>query len=79
MENVCRLSKLFKEAENSIQDEERPVSPTMVSTLKMVDSVHTLIIADRRVTIEDISGQISMGSAYKNVPNDQAFSKVSCY
>ena len=44
-----------------------------------MDSVHTLILADRRITIEDISEQlgISVDTVHKTVHDDLAFSKVS--
>ena len=71
--------KLFKESWNSIQDEVRPVKPTMVSPPEMLDSVNALILADRRIRIEDISEQleISASTAHKIVHDD--FSKVSCH
>ena len=50
----------------------------MVSTTEMVDSVNVLILADKWVTTEGISEQqkISVGTAYKIVHDDLAFSKV---
>ena len=47
----------------------------------MVDSVSLFILAERWVTIEDISEQIriSVGTVHKIMDDDFAFSKVSCY
>ena len=52
----------------------------MVNTSKIIDSVCFPILADRIVTIEDISEQlgISVGTAQKIVHDDFSFSKVSC-
>ena len=46
----------------------------------MVDSFNALILANRRVTIEDISElmEISMATAHKIVHDDLCFSKVTC-
>ena len=51
----------------------------MVSTPEMVDSVNAFILADRRITIEDISEQqgISVGTAHKTAWQS-CFSEVSC-
>ena len=48
----------------------------VVKTPEMVDSVNVLNLADRIVTIEDISEQlgISVGTAHKTVHDDLAFS-----
>ena len=45
----------------------------------MVDSVNAVILADRKVTIEDISEQlgISVDKVYKILHDDLAFSKIS--
>ena len=43
---IYEWDKLFKEGQNSIQDEERPGKITLVSTPEMVDSVNALILAD---------------------------------
>ena len=53
--NVYKGVKLFKEGQNSIQDEDRPGRLRMKSMSKMVDSVNALILVDWRVTIENIS------------------------
>ena len=59
------MTKLFKESQNSFQDEKRPSRPTEVSTSEMFDSVNELILFYRRVKIKDISEQlgISVGIA----------------
>ena len=51
----------------------------MPSTPDVGDSVNVLILADRRVTIEDLSEQlkISMGTAYKIMHDDHVFFKVN--
>ena len=77
---VYKLAKLFKEDWNSIQDEDRQVRPPMVSSPEMVDSVNALFLANRRVTIENISEHlgISVITTHKIVHDDHlAFSKVS--
>ena len=45
----------------------------MLSTPEMVDSVNVLILADRGITIKDISEHLGI------VHYDLAFSKVSCH
>ena len=47
----------------------------------MVNTPDAIILADRRVTIKDISEQlgISVGIAQKIVHNDFSFSMVSCH
>ena len=77
-ENVYRLTKLFKEGRISIQDEIQD-RPTMASTPEMVDIVNALILANRRVTIEEISKQLwkSLGTTHKIVHDYHIFSKVS--
>ena len=51
----------------------------MECTPEIVDSVYVLILTDRRVTVEDISEEleISVGTKYKIVQRNLAFSKVS--
>ena len=80
VKNIYTWAKLFKECRNSIQAEDRPGGPTMVSIHEMVDSVNTLIWAARRITKEDISEQlgINVGTTQKIVLDDISFSKVSC-
>ena len=53
----------------------------MASTPEMVDSVKALILADRRVIIENISEPlgISMATVHKIVHDDLALSKVCCH
>ena len=72
---------MFKESQNSIEDEDMSNRPTMSNTQKMVNSVNALILINRRVTIEDISEQVGIfvGTAHKIVYDDLAFSKVSCH
>ena len=50
----------------------------MASTPEIMDSVNELILANRRVIMEDISKQlqISVSIAHKIVQDDFAFSKV---
>ena len=43
-----KWTKLFKESQNSIQDEDMPGRPIMVSTPERVDSVNLLILADNK-------------------------------
>ena len=60
---------MFKECWNSIQDKDRPDMPIIASTPEMVNSVYVPILADWRVTIEDIYLQlgISVIAAHKNL------------
>ena len=80
LKNIHKWAKLFKEAQNSIQDEDRPVMPIMTGAPEMVDSVNEIILVDGTVTIEDISEQleISVGTAHKIRHDDLVFLKVSC-
>ena len=73
--NLYNWAKLFKEGQNSFQDEDRPSRATVVSTPEMVDLVNALILADRGVTIVDIPEylRISMSTAHKIVHGDFAF------
>ena len=50
----------------------------MANTPEMVNSVNAPILADSRITIEEISEQleISIGVVYKTVHNDLVFSKL---
>ena len=49
-----KWAKWFKEIWNSIQDEDRSDRTAMSSTPEMVDSINTLILSNRRITIEEI-------------------------
>ena len=73
--NVDKCAELFKRSQNSIQD---PGRPTRENTPEMVDSVNVLILANRRVTIKDISEQlgISVGTAHKIVYYDLSSSSI---
>ena len=53
----------------------------MVNSPEMEESVNTLILVDRRVTIDDISEQlgIPVSTAHRIVYDDLAFSTVSCH
>ena len=77
--NAYKWAKLYKKGWNSIQDETG--RPTIVTSPEMVDSVNAFILADRRVTIEDISEQLGIfvGTAYKIVHDNVAFFPVSCH
>ena len=74
--NFANVYKLFKEGWNSIQDENKLGRPKMPNTLEMTNSVNALILADRRIKIEDISEKlgISVGIVHKNVRDDLASS-----
>ena len=73
--NFYKWAILFKEIQNSIQDEDRPGSPIIVSTPEIVDSVKVLILTDRKVTIENISEElgISVGTTHKIVYDNHCF------
>ena len=53
----------------------------MTNTPEMIESVNAFILADRRLTIEDISEHLgnSVGTAHKILHDDLGFIKVSCY
>ena len=74
---VKKCLQLFKEGWNNIQDKGRH---TMAGTPEMVDSVRALIMADRKVKLEDISKKlgISVITAPKIVRDDLVFFKLSC-
>ena len=78
--NVYKWAELYEEGRKSVRDDDSSIQPPMSSTPEMVDSVNALILADRRVSIKDISEQlgISLGTANKIVHDELAFSKVSC-
>ena len=50
--NTLKTVKIVK------KDKDWMGRPTMVNTPEMVDSVNALILADRRVTVEDITEQM---------------------
>ena len=70
--NVYQWTKLFQGDWNNIQDEDRSGRPTMIGTLKIGDSVKPLILADWRVSIDDISKQLQIfvGTSHKIVHDD---------
>ena len=63
-----KKKKVYKWAQNSIQDEDRPSRPTMTSTLEMVDSVNALILVNRRVIKDDISEQLGISMGMMTLP-----------
>ena len=77
--SVYEWIKLLKESLISIEDEVKSDRPTIVSTAEIVDSVYALILADKRVKIEDISEQLGifMVTTHKIVHDELAFSKIS--
>ena len=61
LKNVYRWAiNCLKKAEVIFKNEDRPGWHTMVGIPEMVDSVDTLILANRRVTREDISEQVGI-------------------
>ena len=66
---IYKRDNLFKDAQNSIQNENMPGRPTMV------DSVNMLLLADKRVKTEDISESLGIyvGTVHKIVHDDLAF------
>ena len=71
-QNVYKWVKLFKDGWNCIQDEEKLGRLTRTSASEMGDSVNALILADRRVTIVEISEQLEfcVGRTRKIVHDD---------
>ena len=63
------MSKLLKEDQKSIWDEDSPGRSSMATTPEMVDSVNGFISANRRITREDVSKQVGIyvGTAHKIV------------
>ena len=78
--NVYKWAKLFKERQRSVEDEDRPGSPTEVRSPEVTKSVNDLIQSNRRVTVDDIARTLSssVGTAQKIVHDDLGYSKVSC-
>ena len=74
--NVYKWAELFKEEQNSIQDDYQPGRLTVASTPEVVDSVNAVILVGRRVMTEEISEQlrISVCTVHKNVYDDLDFS-----
>ena len=56
--NDYKWAKLFKDGQNSNQDVYKQGRLTMMILLEMVDSVNAFILADKSVTMEDISEQL---------------------
>ena len=62
---VYKWAKLFKEGQNSVEDEDRPGRPTEVRSPEVIKSVNDLIQSDRRVTVEDIARTYLLGQNAK--------------
>ena len=70
------MAESFIDGRNSIQEEDMPGMPTMVSILEMVDTLTVLILADRTFSIEkNISEELgSLASTkFNSVLDDLAF------
>jgi histone-lysine N-methyltransferase SETMAR len=72
-------TKAFKEGRVEIQDDERSGRPVDISTPETIRNIEQLILADRRVKIDDIAERlgVSHGSVHKIVHEMLGFNKVS--
>jgi hypothetical protein len=77
-QSVHEQIEMFKNDRTSAMDAERSGRP-LTSTAGEKQEVRAIILADRRVTIEEIASQlgISQGSAYYIVHDNLGFHKVS--
>ena len=79
---TIRMRQQFEKSKQKLYGNGNQIEdiPTLMSTPEMVDSVYSLILNDRWVTIEEISERlrISLGTAHKIEHDDLAFFNVSC-
>ena len=77
--NVYKWMERFKEGRTS-KDEPRQGRPSEVNTPEKQQAVNDLILAERRITVEEIAQQldISTGTAHHIIREVLKFSKVSC-
>ena len=70
---------MFKNGQTSVMDAERSGRPSTATTDEKLEEARTIILADRRVTIEEITLQlgISQGTAYSSVHDILGFHKVA--
>ena len=78
--NVNTWMERFKEGCTSIKDEPRQGRPSEVNTPEKQQAVNDLILAEKRITVEEIAQQldISTGTAHHIIREVLKFSKVSC-
>ena len=70
VKNVYKWARLFKEGQNSIQDEDRHGRLTIVSIPEIVESVNALILANRRVIITFLSSWTFLWVQHKKFVHD---------
>ena len=70
----------FKEGRTSIIEESRQGRPSEVNTPEKQQAINDLILAERRITVEEIAQQldISTGAAHHIIREVLKLSKVSC-
>ena len=78
--NAYKWMEIFKEGCTSTKDEPRQGRPSKVNTPEKQQAVNDLILAVRRITVEEIAQQldISTGTAHHIICEVLKFSKVSC-
>ena len=78
--NVYKWIKRFKEGRTSIKDEPRQGRPSEVNTPEKQQAVNDLVLAERRLTVEEIAQQldISTRTAHHIILEVLKFSNVSC-
>jgi len=57
---VCHRQKLFKHGDFSTCDAPRPGRPKTVTTPKIIDQIHELILEDRRISAKSIVEQLDI-------------------
>ena len=78
--NVYKWMERFKEGRTSIKDGPRQGRSSEVNTPENQQAVNDFILAERRITVEEIAQQldISTGTAHHIIREVLKFSKVSC-
>ena len=78
--NVYKWIERFKEGRTSIKDAPRQERPSEVNTPEKQQAVNDLILAERRITVEEIAQQLDIytGTAHHIIREVLKFSKVSC-
>lgn len=78
--NVYKWMERFNTGHETVVDRKRSGRPVTASTPSTVSRVESLVMSDRRLTVEDIATQlsISIGTAHKILKQDLLLTKVSC-
>jgi len=77
--SICEWIEMFKNGRTSVMGAERSGRPSISTTDEKLEEARTIILTDRRVTIEEIALQlgISQGTAYSLVHGILGFHKVA--